>query len=33
MKRLNEIGPSVDPCGTPLRIPGYELKVDPTFTG
>ena len=33
MKRLNEIGPCVDPCGTPLRIPGYELKVDPVFTG
>ena len=28
MKRLNKIGPNIDPCGTLLRISRYELKVN-----
>ena len=32
MKRLNKIGANIDPCGTFLRIPRYELKVAPIFT-
>ena len=28
MKRLNKIGPNIDPCGTSLRISRYKLKVD-----
>ena len=31
MKRLNKIGPNSDPCGKPLRISRYELKIDPIF--
>ena len=28
MKRLNKIGPNIDPCGTPLGISRYQLNVD-----
>ena len=31
-KKVNKAGPNIDPCGTPLRISGYELNVDPVFT-
>ena len=33
MKRLNMIGPNIDPCGTPLCISRYELNVDPIEDG
>ena len=29
MIRLNKIGRNIDPCGIPLRISRYQLKVDP----
>ena len=32
MKRLNKIGPNIDPFGTFLRISRYELKAAPIFT-
>ena len=32
MKRLSKVGNNIDPCGTFLRIPRYELKVAPIFT-
>ena len=33
IKKLNKIGPNIDPCLTFLKISRYELNVAPIFTG